>query len=538
MKPKQELFKSEIEEALASTSANSIEFVLKKGCPTWSFCWSDGTTTWPLRLQTPTWSLCPLPYLDWIQTESVWGFPHVASDGSICVIERDGLDYDPENIRGVIETLVRDSTKLLTKYQAMPIEERLTLFADELEAYAHNLGVNKCILDQNLSGDEETYAEISLKNRRNQSSDVFRVGKGVLVGSEHSKVKVPIVTVNICQFPVLSKDLDDSWWILFVNSLTEEQSSIVLKKDIYGVVLRVNNKYGASYFMLYWGKQHRANFRKLYVLTPAYHDFITRRVGGESISRRIAIAGLGSVGSRVAEHLVLSGIKDLTLIDPDKMSVNNLGRHILGEIDVGLNKVNALAVRLANRMPGVKITPIALAVQEWINANAVNNLDYLVLATGDAPTERAIIRRAWREKWKCHIVSTFVEAGGLGGHAILMLPGQSGCLECLYEKDDNGVLHFQPSLVEKGQTVTVELSGCGAFTPYSSSDAVKTSLLAVELIMEYESPAYTRWVGSGKQAFANGIRPSECWHKLRSDRLKRSLLVSDFKKESCVCCSS
>jgi hypothetical protein len=78
---------------------------------------------------------------------------------------------------------------------------------------------------------------------------------------------------------------------------------------------------------------------------------------------------------------------------------------------------------------------------------------------------------------------TWVEAYGIGGHALLTLNGcRKGCFECLYTPPVDGDMCDRTSFAAAGQSFAKDLSGCAnLFTPFSSLDAVRTATLAVEL---------------------------------------------------------
>ena len=81
---------------------------------------------------------------------------------------------------------------------------------------------------------------------------------------------------------------------------------------------------------------------------------------------RVAIVGLGGVGSWAAEALARSGVAALTLIDLDQIAESNINRQVqaLGST-VGAAKVDALAARIADIHPGCAITK----VEEFVGAD-------------------------------------------------------------------------------------------------------------------------------------------------------------------------
>src|SRR5258706_5712534 len=68
---------------------------------------------------------------------------------------------------------------------------------------------------------------------------------------------------------------------------------------------------------------------------------------------RVAIVGVGGVGSWAAEALARSGVAGLTLIDLDHVSESNINRQIQAtSATLGQAKVQALRERIAGVHPG------------------------------------------------------------------------------------------------------------------------------------------------------------------------------------------
>src|SRR5437773_11099021 len=71
---------------------------------------------------------------------------------------------------------------------------------------------------------------------------------------------------------------------------------------------------------------------------------------------RVAVVGLGGVGSWTAEALARSGVAELTLIDLDHVAESNVNRQVqaLG-VTLGQAKTEALRERIADIHPGCKV---------------------------------------------------------------------------------------------------------------------------------------------------------------------------------------
>ncbi|MBS0569351.1 MAG: tRNA threonylcarbamoyladenosine dehydratase [Proteobacteria bacterium] len=91
---------------------------------------------------------------------------------------------------------------------------------------------------------------------------------------------------------------------------------------------------------------------------------VDRLYGSGSVARlarsRVAVVGLGGVGSWVAEALARSGIGELTLIDADEVCVSNANRqsHAL-EGEFGRAKVDVVAARLRAINPDLRVNALA-----------------------------------------------------------------------------------------------------------------------------------------------------------------------------------
>lgn len=104
---------------------------------------------------------------------------------------------------------------------------------------------------------------------------------------------------------------------------------------------------------------------------------IEQLVGESAMERlanmRIAIFGVGGVGSVCAECLVRSGACNLTLIDSDCVSESNINRQLPAFIStIGQAKVDVLAKRFADVNPNAKI----VAVQSLYSMDNRSRFDF------------------------------------------------------------------------------------------------------------------------------------------------------------------
>lgn len=84
-------------------------------------------------------------------------------------------------------------------------------------------------------------------------------------------------------------------------------------------------------------------------------------IGNENIKKlqnaRVAVFGIGGVGSFAAEALARSGIGHLELIDHDRIAESNLNRQIVATREtIGREKVEVMKERILAIDPGVEVT--------------------------------------------------------------------------------------------------------------------------------------------------------------------------------------
>ena len=133
-------------------------------------------------------------------------------------------------------------------------------------------------------------------------------------------------------------------------------------------------------------------------------DAIFRRsellLGGEAMERigqkRVIIFGVGGVGSWCAESLVRSGIRQLTIVDSDRVCITNINRQLMATTKtVGQVKVEALKERLLSINPSAEITALQKIFTEETAADfQLDTYDYIIDAIDSLKDKAALILKA------------------------------------------------------------------------------------------------------------------------------------------------
>ena len=123
---------------------------------------------------------------------------------------------------------------------------------------------------------------------------------------------------------------------------------------------------------------------------------------GHIAQKRVIIFGVGGVGSWCAESLVRSGIRQLTIVDSDRVCITNINRQLMATTKtIGQVKVEALKERLLTINPAAEIT----AMQKIFTAeNAadfeLDTYDYIIDAIDSLKDKAALILLACQTEAK------------------------------------------------------------------------------------------------------------------------------------------
>jgi len=185
---------------------------------------------------------------------------------------------------------------------------------------------------------------------------------------------------------------------------------------------------------------------------------------------KVAVVGVGGLGTVSSLYLALAGVGHLRLIDQDTVETPNLHRQILFSLDdLHYPKVEVAAERLEKLNPLLKAEPVS----ENLNAGNVEKLlagvDIVVDGLDNMMT-RYLLNRTCA---KLGIPYVFGAAIGIEGNLSVFAPPETGCLECLLPNmsdedlltcDTRGVLGATPGIIGAMQAMEAikVLTGMGS----------------------------------------------------------------------------
>ncbi|MHA1898218.1 MAG: HesA/MoeB/ThiF family protein, partial [Promethearchaeota archaeon] len=113
-------------------------------------------------------------------------------------------------------------------------------------------------------------------------------------------------------------------------------------------------------------------------------------VEGQKIlkSKSVLQVGAGGLGSPLAYYLVAAGVGRLIIIDDDKVSLSNLNRQILYNVDdLGKMKAEVAKRKLEFLNPEVKIDAISGRLTKENYRDYIKGVDYLIDASDNLKTK-------------------------------------------------------------------------------------------------------------------------------------------------------
>lgn len=202
------------------------------------------------------------------------------------------------------------------------------------------------------------------------------------------------------------------------------------------------------------------------LLIPGFGEDAQERLA----EARVAIVGLGGLGSPVALYLAAAGVGMLGLVDPDTVELSNLQRQVIHSTPrLGRGKSGSAAETVLTLNPNVRTAAIGLRMTPSNAESMLREYDVVVEAT-DNFAAKFVLNDACLALKK-----PFATAGilAMSGQALFVAPGQTPCLRCLTPEppedvpstSEQGVLGAVPGVLGSVQALEVIRWLTGRWTP-------------------------------------------------------------------------
>lgn len=212
------------------------------------------------------------------------------------------------------------------------------------------------------------------------------------------------------------------------------------------------------------------------------------------LGKKVFQVGLGSIGGYMADSLIKigAGIDDeFTIIDNDILSIDNIGRHLLGIEYIGKSKSQAFK-EYAQRQTFNQIQKLKTKDNNISDYNFQyfmdNPVDLIVDATGSIEVQEylnELVQQMPLES-RPNLLHLWIFGNGecVQGfwHDAKLQDHQGGCIQCL-GTSANGL--FESTLPIRNLNKEQRFGVCSAFTPYAVSGGMMASSLGINMILEW-----------------------------------------------------
>ena len=206
--------------------------------------------------------------------------------------------------------------------------------------------------------------------------------------------------------------------------------------------------------------------------------FLNSQIGNSFSEKHIAIIGVGSLGSYIANELVLSGYKNLTIIDEDKIDYENLFRYRSSYLTNSWNKTTLTKYNCEHTHPEVNVRAFANSLSSKNYKDYITEeIDVIIFAVGNSDVQLKMNKSFIENNNKIPVFYCWLEVDGETSHVAAIHNTLDGCFECLYT-DNDGTLCANTVNKVKTAEVSYIRNGCGGTrVPYGNITLLNATAL-------------------------------------------------------------
>lgn len=448
--------------------------------------------------------------------------PHLEEDGHLCLFDLEGVIIDTF-FKGVLFQTLTRLNKILDEgiNRVNEID-----FIDEFEDYWCRLpgckniksfiSVNREMklikYSDNIKGAEkgkkEKYIDILIKRRgyyfvASDTEQDFKLLKNI--NMIRNGLYISIDSNDYIFPPDWRKKLDISFINTLVNHISIDQALIKekirkCKSDLF-IIFSIKQPNSSTNLIGMFLRNVSVNYLDNQIAltlssqaVPCHvrrcdSEYLINRGGAITVfgGKKILVIGCGSIGGYLIEQLVKIGFNDITVIDDDLLTEDNIYRHLLGFEYISEFKSKAISDYIEKNIPKVKIRCMyerieALVLDESI---VLRDFDLIVSTVGNHNVNRWINNYVFENNVQTPIVYLWNEVLGIGNHVAFISTAFTGCYDCFIRRGEDS-LYDATSYCEKGQVFNRKYAGCNSsFMPYGATHSQKSVQLGIKVITDF-----------------------------------------------------
>ncbi len=212
-------------------------------------------------------------------------------------------------------------------------------------------------------------------------------------------------------------------------------------------------------------------------------DYVNKQIGNRTHKEKIAIVGVGSLGSYVASELVRSGYRDLILIDEDTYEPVNAFRHRIEYFSWRHSKSLLMSFQLNNIHPEVNVKPIEKTLsEETFNCCELENADIIIFTVGSSDVQLSLNSFFKTNEINKRIMYAWLECDGKTCHVASIYGFENGCFECIFT-DQLGNLCPNAVNIAPQEKIEYIRNGCGGTrVPYGNRVLLDASSIVLKAL--------------------------------------------------------
>lgn len=217
------------------------------------------------------------------------------------------------------------------------------------------------------------------------------------------------------------------------------------------------------------------------------YEFLNSQIGNDLalIGKRVAIIGVGSLGSYIASEIVRIGIKDVVLFDKDIFNPENLMRHRGAFGWYNCNKTSVMKFQLEYFHPQINVIPInELVTAENIIKLVPQNIDLVIFTVGSSDVQLECNRRLKQAYFSKPVMFCWLEGNGNIGHVLGIDYSRQGCYQCLFTDDNGNWINNKINVVPESELEqNLIRNGCGGTrVAYGNASLLQTTYMTLAAI--------------------------------------------------------
>src|SRR5690554_1642566 len=435
----------------------------------------------------------PKIYIDEKSYDELKYIPHVNNDLSICIIEEnDNFYFNVEEIPQIIIELISKAKEIL---RCVDDEELLiNEFEREFQAYwniqysskdkSQELGISLIDFEnfENLKGIKFVNELGIYKYLVYNENDDFNLFKDYLKFRKIQYFEIQVYSVKVKNFKPpydtsIQKSIDflkdNTDFKYRINKLKAEDFLVIFKNnhnELFGWSYPIINKKTKGFRPLSnWQFLNSKLSGQYYVERIGFANISPKRLdvrtSGIEISRnlKVAITGLGSVGSNLLHYLMKYPISEYCIIDPDILKVENVFRNKFGFNYLNNYKTSIGKNEILSKNPFTRVKNINKSIIDVLNksSTALEQYDYRFFILGISRIEKYLLEHLVSIKSNKPVILIWVEPYMASGQLIYLRPDD-------FQEGINLINEYPHHVLKKNQNLSKREGSCQTgYMPYS-----------------------------------------------------------------------